>query len=72
VLTTATRVFGYKFVAPLWDMASGSFAATAVGDVHFFMSLTRAVGLTSTFLRLELPALLQNPNVLNIGLHLLP
>jgi RHS repeat-associated protein len=72
ILTAATGVFGYRLVAPLWDLASGRFAGTAVGDIEFFMSLSRGVSATSTFLRLELPAMLQTNAVQNVGLHLLP
>ncbi|HVZ89198.1 MAG TPA: RHS repeat-associated core domain-containing protein [Polyangia bacterium] len=71
-LTVAKNVFGYRLVKPMLDLASARFAATALGDVHFFMSTSLGISSSSTFLRLELPALLGNPAVQNIGLHLLP
>jgi len=72
VLQLAENIFGYKLIAPFWDIASTRFAATALGDVHFFYSASIEIRSASVFLRLELPAILENPGVANMGIHLLP
>ena len=72
VLEVGKSVFGFKLMSPFFRFASSRFAATASGDVHLFFVGESGVSLGSYFLRYELPALMQNPAVVNIGLHFLP
>jgi RHS repeat-associated protein len=70
-LTLLTSMTDYSLTRPLWEAASSRFARGAVGDVHLFVD-PRLASPIGNFLRLELPALLQNDSVRNVGFHLLP
>jgi RHS repeat-associated protein len=53
--------------SPIWDAVSEQFAKDAAGEAHAFLG--PVVSAASTFIRVELPALLQNPAVTSIVFH---
>jgi hypothetical protein len=66
-LETFTQGMNWTHAGPLWEGASGQFSSQAIGDVHVFLGPNVSSG--SIFNTIELPNLLQNPNVNSIILH---
>jgi len=56
-------------VDPMWDCASAAFARAASGVVHAYIYTPRLYDYASTFHRIELPTLQNNPNVTSVLIY---
>ena len=53
----------------MWDCASAAFARAASGIVHAYIYTPRLYDYASTFHRVELPTLQNNPNVTSVLIY---
>jgi len=65
----ATKVPGADSQA-IWSQASAAFCNQASGVVNAFVSNTTYHGVDSIFWKIEMPALLNNPRVTEIIIHI--